>query len=165
MTSTPRLALPFLVPGQAQKEFFHNEALQRLDLAVQPIVEVAASNAPPSSPTLGQCFLVGSVPTGAWAGQSQALAGWTEGGWRFVLPFEGMRVGDRSSGQVATFATGTWVMGVLDVASVRIGGVAVLGARRPAIAGPTAGGVQDIEARAALNSVLSTLRGHGLITT
>lgn len=35
---TPRLALPLLQPGQAQKEMYHNEALARLDLAVQPAV-------------------------------------------------------------------------------------------------------------------------------
>ena len=30
MSSTPRLALPFLTPGQAQKEYFHNEACSSL---------------------------------------------------------------------------------------------------------------------------------------
>ena len=36
--STARLALPFLAPGQAQKELYHNEALSRLDLLVQTVV-------------------------------------------------------------------------------------------------------------------------------
>ena len=31
MTCSPRLALPFLTAGQAQKEMTHNEALQILD--------------------------------------------------------------------------------------------------------------------------------------
>lgn len=35
---TARLKLPFLVPGQAQKELFHNEALQIIDMLVQPVV-------------------------------------------------------------------------------------------------------------------------------
>ena len=34
MNGTPRLSLPFLSPGQAQKEFTHNEALQILDAVV-----------------------------------------------------------------------------------------------------------------------------------
>ena len=34
MSGTPRLDLPFLSAGQAQKEFTHNEALQTLDLIV-----------------------------------------------------------------------------------------------------------------------------------
>ena len=165
MSSTPRLALPFLVPGQAQKECFHNEALQRLDLIVQPFVEGAASNTPPTTPALGACFLVGSTPTGAWLGQAQSLAGWTEGGWRFVLPLEGMRVGVRSSGLMASFASGTWLIRVLDVASVRVGGNAVIGAQRPAIANAVGGSVQDVETRAAVNAILGTLRAHGLIAS
>ena len=51
MDASARLALPFLVPGQAQKEFFHNEALQLLDIIVQPAVEGAARNDPPSRVT------------------------------------------------------------------------------------------------------------------
>ena len=34
MSNTPRLRVPFLSPGQAQKEFFHNEALQTFDILV-----------------------------------------------------------------------------------------------------------------------------------
>ena len=34
MEFTPRLSLPTLIPGQAQKELFHNEALQVLDFLV-----------------------------------------------------------------------------------------------------------------------------------
>ncbi len=39
MSATPRLSLPFIVPGQAQKELFHNEALQLLDVLVAGAVE------------------------------------------------------------------------------------------------------------------------------
>jgi len=34
MAATPRLSLPFLSVGQAQKEFTHNESLQTLDALV-----------------------------------------------------------------------------------------------------------------------------------
>ena len=33
--ATARLALPFIAPGQAQKELFHNEALTRIDALLQ----------------------------------------------------------------------------------------------------------------------------------
>ncbi len=39
MNASQRLALPFILPGQAQKELFHNEALQTLDLVVAAAVE------------------------------------------------------------------------------------------------------------------------------
>jgi hypothetical protein len=93
------------------------------------------------------------------------VAGWTQGGWRFVAAFEGMRVSIRSSGQTAIFASNGWMVGVLDVTSVRVGGVGVLGGHRPAIANAVGGGVQDVEARATLGLVLSALRAHGLIAT
>lgn len=35
---TPNLALPFILPAQAQKHVTHNEALQRLDALVQLVV-------------------------------------------------------------------------------------------------------------------------------
>ncbi len=45
---TPRLALPLLQPGQAQKEMLVNEAVARLDIAVQGAVVAAAIDAPPT---------------------------------------------------------------------------------------------------------------------
>ena len=32
--TSPRFALPYILPGQAQKEIFHNEALAMLDAAL-----------------------------------------------------------------------------------------------------------------------------------
>ena len=72
-TETPRLALPLLQPGQAQKEMGHNEALAALDLIVQPNVVAAGIDTPPTSPESGQCWIVGASPTGAWAGQAGKL--------------------------------------------------------------------------------------------
>ncbi|WP_240325572.1 DUF2793 domain-containing protein [Sphingomonas mesophila] len=96
MSTSTRLQLPFLAPGQLQKEFTHNEALARLDLAVAAAVLEVGRNAPPASPAPGDCYVLGSAPTGAWAGQARALAGFTEGGWRFVAAVAGMQVLDRS---------------------------------------------------------------------
>ena len=55
---TPRFALPFILPGQAQKELFHNEALVRIDLALHPAVEGAPAAAPPADPEEGRCWVV-----------------------------------------------------------------------------------------------------------
>lgn len=89
MTSTPKIALPLLAAGQAQKHVTMNEALLVLDGLVQAVVEAAPSDIPPEAPTLNSCWLIGSTPTGAWAGQGGHLAFAEEGGWRFQTPAPG----------------------------------------------------------------------------
>jgi hypothetical protein len=44
--------------------------LNRLDGLVQPVVQVIRLNTPPGSPADGQCWIIGTTPTGAWAGQA-----------------------------------------------------------------------------------------------
>ena len=83
MSGTPRLALPFLSAGQAQKEFFHNEALQTLDMLVAAAVEEAPRAAPPATPAVGATYIVADSPTGEWAGKPLNLAAYTIGGWGF----------------------------------------------------------------------------------
>lgn len=53
MDQTPRFALPHLYPGQTQKEWFHNEALQRIDVLLCPAVDGPAMTSPPASPAVG----------------------------------------------------------------------------------------------------------------
>lgn len=161
--TTPRLALPLLVPGQAQKEVFHNEALALVDLAVQASVETVGLDTPPDAPAIGSAWIVGPSPSGAWAGHPGALAGWTAGGWRFVAPREGMAAWDQASGEMARRVAGAWTLGTVTASRLVVGGVQVIGGQRPAIADPAAGAVVDAEARAAIASVLAALRAHGLV--
>jgi len=67
MSSTGRLGLPYIVTAQAQKEVTHNDALNRLDAFVTPVVADIAS-APPGSPTVSDLYIVGSSATGDFAG-------------------------------------------------------------------------------------------------
>lgn len=161
--TTSRLALPLLQPGQAQKETTHNEALTLLDLAVQASVLAVGTNVPPAAPVTGSAWIVGTAPTGGWAGQARTIAGWTSGGWRFVVPREGMMAWSIADGQFARFGGGTWTLGVMAGTRVSIGGNDVVGARRAAISDPIGGTVVDIQARAAIGAILGALRGHGLI--
>lgn len=165
MGSTPRLALPFLSPGQAQKELYHNEALQLLDILVAAAVEEPPRNSPPVPPAVGSCYLVGSAPTGEWAGKQHRLAAYSSGGWRYVGPVEGLVVHVRSTGTWGTYRTGAWEFEILRGSSLVLGGQQVVGTRRPAIIAPTGGAVVDAEARAAINQLLATVRDHGLIET
>lgn len=163
--TSARLGLPLIQPGQAQKELTHNEALTLLDLAVQATVVAVAIDAPPTAPAMGQGWVVGPAPTGAWAGHAHALAGWTEGGWRFLPAREGMAVWSIADARECRFTDGAWRVGVLSGSGVTIDGIRVVGPQRAAIPGPVSGAVVDGEARAAIGAVLAALRAHGLIAS
>jgi hypothetical protein len=163
MTGTPRLGLPFLSAGQAQKEITHNEALQTLDSIVAGAVEEPPRIDPPSSPALGACYIVGAAPTGDWAGKPQYLAAFTGGGWRLLPPQEGMALYVRSSAVWAVYRTGSWELGQVRGSSVVLGGQQVVGSRAGPIDPATGGTTVDSEARAVIDQILTAMRQHGLI--
>ena len=160
--TTPRLALPLLAAGQAQKEMSHNEALSRLDLLVQAAAAAIGEDVPPAAPEPGRCWIVGDSPEGAWAGHAGEVAGWTEGGWRFAAPREGMRLWLGLEAGSAVFASGAWRAGEVHGRLV-VEGQQVVGTRGAGIMEPTGGTVVDAAARAAIIAVLEALRAHGLI--
>lgn len=161
--SSARFALPYLQPGQAQKELYHNEALAMIDLVVQPAVLGVAVNTPPSAPVAGDCWIVGAAPTGAWAGNANRIAGWTEGGWRFIAPTPGMVAWSIPGGLEARYTGTGWSLGIERASAVMIGADQVIGARQPAIAAPIGGTTVDTQARATIAALLTALRTHGLI--
>jgi hypothetical protein len=163
MAATPRLSLPFLAVGQAQKEFTHNEALQTLDVLVAGAIEEPPVSTPPASPALGACYIVGAGATDVWTGKFQCVAAWTSGGWRFISPFEGMSLFERTSGTWAVFRNALWEIGMVRGDAVLIDGQQVIGQREPAIGSPTGGTVIDVEGREAIDAILDALRQHGLI--
>ncbi|MFB9148637.1 DUF2793 domain-containing protein [Roseovarius ramblicola] len=107
--TSPRLSLPFILPSQAQKHVTHNEALTRLDIAVQLAVEAVGAATPPALPQAGQVWALGPSPTGAWAGQAGMLAAFVNESWLFVAPGEGWRALDKSDGRLFRRAAPDWV--------------------------------------------------------
>ena len=161
--TSARFALPFILPGQAQKEVFHNEALSLIDAALHAAAEGETSTPPIAEPQAGRSWLVGAGATGAWAGQENHIATWTSGGWRFCRPVAGMLVWDKSL-DAWRFWNGTvWSAGELPAAKLMIGGVQVVGPRQPAVSSPSGGTIIDAESRAAVASIIATLMSHGLI--
>lgn len=142
---TPAHELPYLFPGQSQKEAFVNEAFARLDALVQPIV-IGERADPPAAPLPGDCYLLADAASGAWAGKARALAVWAENQWLFLPPREGARVHDLASGSMVSFSAGE-------------------GWRRIAApAPPTGGATQDDEARAAIAAVVAALGAAGIFS-
>lgn len=165
MDMTARLALPLLIPGQAQKEIFHNEALQVLDSLVAAAVEDGPMNDPPANPAGGACYLLGAAPTSAWAGFADHVAAYSDAGWRFIAPTAGMAVFVKAKAIIATFVAGVWELGSVRASRIVIGADQVVGPRAGAIADPSGGVSVDAEGRSAIAAILATLRQHGLISS
>ena len=165
MTLSPRIGAPFLEHAQIEKSTTHNEALAILDIAVSAAVDGMLLDTPPPAPAAGDCYILGPSPTGDWAGRALALAGYTAGGWRFIGPFEGLTVLDKASGQVAVFTAGAWELGQIRGAALSIAGEQVVGGRLAAVDDPAGGTNIDVEARAAIATILARLRQHGLIAS
>jgi hypothetical protein len=161
--TTPRFALPFILPGQAQKELFHNEALTRIDLALHPAVEGAPAATPPPAPAPGECWIVASAATGDWSGRDNQLAMWTASGWRFLDPSPGTSAWNKAEAVPLIWDGSQWRTGELACTGLTVGGVRIVGPRQPAVASPSGGTIIDVEARAAINALTAALMSHGLI--
>lgn len=161
--ASARFALPFILPGQAQKELYHNEALALLDAALHADVEEEPLATPPASPEPGQGWIVAAAATGAWTGEEDRLAIWTGGGWRFVTPVPGMTVWRRDAGYRLSWSGTAWNDGAIAASAFEIDGQQVVGPRQPDVPSPLGGTTIDAEARAAIEALIATLRTHGLI--
>lgn len=141
---TPLHGLPYLFPGQAQKEAFVNEGFARLDALVQPVV-LDERAMPPVDPAAGDCYLVAEIGEGLWEGHGRSLAVWADQ-WLFLLPREGAQIYDLAIAAARRFADdGGW--------------------RRVAAPGVATGGaVQDLEARDTIATVIAKLRAAGIFS-
>ena len=161
--SSARFALPFILPGQSQKEAWHNEALTLIDAALHAAVEEGPLATPPTDPGEGQSWIVGEGATGAWAGKAGALACWTAGGWRFVSPLPGMLAWNLDMGYWLHWAGTGWSDGAMPATAFTIAGQQVVGPRLPDVPSPSGGTIIDAESRTAIDAVIATLKSHGLI--
>jgi Protein of unknown function (DUF2793) len=161
--ATERLGMPFIAPGQAQKETTHNEALAIADMLMQPVVQSVAPATVPAAPQHGQCWIVGNAPSGAWSGHPGSIACWTAGGWRFSAPFDGMQVWSIADNLLAMRSAGTWDKGIVKGSKLLCNGVQTVGARQAAITSPSGGTTIDSQSRLAIDAILASLRSHGLI--
>lgn len=106
---TPRLTLPYIVQGQAQKEATHNDALVRLDALVDLYILDRDLAVPPGSPADGDAYIVAASPTGAWAGQAGNIAYLIDGAWRFYVPVKGLVAYVADEQKMIVFTASGWV--------------------------------------------------------
>lgn len=105
--TTANLALPYILPSQAQKHVPHTEALQRLDASVQ-LVLVAHLTTPPEDPSEGACYAVTTPAAGAWSGKAGQVALRQDGAWVFLQPRQGWRAYDLAGRHPVVFVDGQW---------------------------------------------------------
>lgn len=108
MTDTPNLALPYILPSQAQKHVTHNEAIRALDCLVQLAVDSRSLAAPPATPAEGSRYLVAAAATGDWSGQSEKIAAFQDGAWMFYEPREGWIAWVADDHELAIYSAGAW---------------------------------------------------------
>ena len=75
-------------------------------------------NTPPGSPVAGDCYIVGTSPTGAWTGQAKALAYYTTG-WNFITPWEGLTVWAKDANALYTYDGTNWGVSVATPTSLQ----------------------------------------------
>lgn len=160
---TDRYALPLLQVAQAQKEVTHNEAVAGIDALLYLAVETATLGAPPATPSVGQAWIVASTASGTWAGHGAEIALFGSGGWRFVVPREGCVAWLRDLQRFAVRTGSGWRDDGWPAGGLRIGSRLALAVTPVAVTAPTGGATIDTEVRAALNSLIGSLRLQGLV--
>ncbi len=113
MSETTKLKLPFIAPAQAQKHVTVNEALARLDVAVQMNVESRTLGTPPLVVIEGESYLVPFGAVNAWDGQDGQIASYLNGGWQFFEPLGGWQLWIEDEATRLTFDGVNWVENLL----------------------------------------------------
>lgn len=113
MDRTAVLDLPLVQAAQAQKHVTVNEALVRLDSAVQLVVLSRTELSPPETAAEGAVYAVPAGATGSWATEVGRLAVRDNGGWSFVTPARGWRAWLADAGVSGLFDGQQWVPGGL----------------------------------------------------
>ncbi len=109
MANTPRLSMPYLVAGQAQKEISHNDALNDMDSLAQMSVINKTTATPPATPAEGDSYIIASSPTGAWAGNANAVVSYYSG-WRIKTPKAGWLAYVQAEGVFYLYDGSAWNM-------------------------------------------------------
>ena len=126
---TPNLALPYIMPAQAQKHVTHNEAIRALDAVVQLAVIARDLAVPPTAPADGARYIVAASGTGAptsgpWASRDGQIAAFQDGTWAFYIPRAGWQAWIAAESTLAIWNGTAWIAaGVASVNPVAAVGI------------------------------------------
>lgn len=68
-----------------------------------------SQNAPPGSPAIGDTYLVGNSPSGAWVGHAKDIAEWDGADWVFTDGVQGDFLYNATNALTYIFRSGNWV--------------------------------------------------------
>ncbi len=139
--TTSNYSLPLLFSGQAQKEFFANEAFSLID-SLLPKTVLGVQDTPPTTPSTGDVYVVGAG-SDEWIGQDNGLAIFLNNSWHFVPATPGMMVFNQDTNQIMLFSS-AWAS-----------------AAEPIL--PQGGSVVDAEARIMLAEIVDVLKAVGIL--
>lgn len=154
MTDTAKLNLPLLAPAQAQKHVTVNEALARVDAAVQLSVLSRELAMPPVTAAEGDAWVVAPASVNDWAGRDGQVAVRQNGGWVFLQPRAGWRAFVADEGETLLHDGAGWAAGAVAVSA---GGAAfafhVREFDHPVAAGATSATAAELPANAVVFGV------------
>ncbi|MFY0691845.1 MAG: DUF2793 domain-containing protein [Paracoccaceae bacterium] len=113
MNETANLKLPLVAPAQAQKHVTVNEALARIDAALQLAVISDEETTPPVLAQEGDAYVVAAGGVNDWAGKDGQLAFYLNGGWDFLEPKAGWRIWVTARAVRLVHDGSGWVEGVV----------------------------------------------------
>ncbi|MDS9466010.1 DUF2793 domain-containing protein [Paracoccus sp. MBLB3053] len=116
-SATANLELPLLLPAQAQKHVTVNDAMMRLDGAIDLVLQSLSRAMPPDTVEDGQCWGVPMGASNAWEGQGGKIAIGSNGGWIFARPKLGRRALVADRGVQAIHDGSQWVLGAVTLGS------------------------------------------------
>lgn len=110
MSNSNNLQIVHVEQNQSQKEVTVNQALNRIDAILNVGAIDRAVNNPPSSPMLGDLYIIGNSPTGDWSGQGDNIA-FYDTSWQFISPKAGMTIWVIDKALHYTFDGSGWIVG------------------------------------------------------
>lgn len=99
--------IPYVPENVTDQAAAINVGFDWIDALLQLRVVSVGTNSPPGSPANGARYIVGTSPTGAWAGQANRLARWRDGIWQF---FDAVIALNAADGNLYVRQAGTWAI-------------------------------------------------------
>jgi hypothetical protein len=126
---TPVFGLPYPQDGDIGTGQLFKRAMLAIDTLLasrgngSTAVQSVTTTAPPSSPSVGQTYVVPPSPSGAWVGQTNSFAVWNGTGWLFSTPTPGNQAFATDTSLNWLFTGSAWQADEVETVAGRTGNV------------------------------------------